>query len=95
MLQESTGREKDGAILLRNMALYSIVHALVDFTCAAVILSKATAVLLSEDSYVFMIILYNIIAFALQAPLGYLVDKLRKPVQAALLSYFFLAAGVL
>lgn len=75
---------------------YSIIHGIIDLCCAAVIFS----VLLyhgydASDVFIF-VVAYNIIAFGLQAPFGFLVDKYQVPKESAfigcvlVLSSFFL-----
>jgi MFS transporter, FSR family, fosmidomycin resistance protein len=66
-----------------NLLVYSVVHALVDAACAAVVffLWKTNAV--SQNSFIILVILYNFLAFGLQAPLGMIVDKWRIPVKFA------------
>lgn len=54
-------------------AAYSILHLLVDGVCA---LAMFGSFLLEEEGY-FLMLIYNFCAFALQMPLGILLDMLE------------------
>ncbi len=64
--------------------IYGVIHAAIDATCAMVVLSCARVHGLDHDQAFWLVILYNLLAFAGQAPLGLAVDLLRAP-RAALL----------
>lgn len=70
------------------MSLFCGTHALVDGACAALLLGMYKAGNLETGWFTFLLVLYNVIAFALQVPIGLLADKLKKP-------YLFAAAGCL
>ena len=64
---------------------YSIIHGIIDLCCAVVVFST----LLyhgydAKDVFIF-VVAYNIIAFGLQAPFGFLVDKYQVPKESALI----------
>lgn len=59
-------------------ALYSILHMLVDGACALAMLGTFT---LRKDGY-FAILIYNFCAFAMQMPLGALLDAFRQTSRA-------------
>lgn len=65
--------------LYLNIAIYSIAHALVDASCAVLILFAINA----GENLFFYAILYNILAFGLQLPFGWICDFLKKPVMAS------------
>jgi MFS transporter, FSR family, fosmidomycin resistance protein len=62
---------------------YSIIHGIIDLTCAAVVLGSLSYYSFGAKELFIFIISYNIIAFALQAPFGYLVDKFQGPKESA------------
>jgi hypothetical protein len=66
-----------------NMMLFSAVHALVDASCAAVIFGYQARNNLDIQYFAFLVVLYNVLAFAFQPPLGYLMDTYKIPVQSA------------
>jgi len=69
--------------LTKTISIYGFTHALVDATCIAVIFSNLNT---ASDSDLYIgIILYNILAFGLQAPFGFIADKLKKPSEVAIL----------
>ena len=81
--------------ILRSLSIYSISHALVDATCAAVAfyLLKINAV--GQGQLVIFFILYNFLAFGLQTPLGLIVDKLRIPREFAIVGCLLVALSVM
>src|SRR5659263_684987 len=62
-----------------NVSIFGVGHALIDAACAVVIFSLPGMKALSPDVLFAIIILYNGLAFAMQAPLGFLADFIRKP----------------
>ena len=75
---------------------YSIIHGIIDLSCAAVVFSTLLYHNFSLNNIFIFVVTYNIIAFGLQAPLGYLVDKYQAPKESALwgtflvlISFFF------
>ena len=65
--------------------IYAGIHAAIDWTCAMVVLSMAYVHGLDHSYNFWLVVLYNALAFAGQAPLGLAVDLLRAP-RAALLA---------
>ncbi|MDD4607169.1 MAG: hypothetical protein PHS07_02420 [Patescibacteria group bacterium] len=64
---------------------YSIIHGIIDLCCAVVVFST----LLyhgydAKDVFIF-VVAYNVIAFGLQAPFGFLVDRYQVPKESALI----------
>ena len=80
--------KKDNGLIFSNLLTYSFAHAAVDATCAAVLLSNYSALKSDADYFVFLILLYNVLAFSLQAPFGLLFDKLKKPVVSSVTGCF-------
>ena len=79
---------------------YALCHFVVDFACVSSMLCAVSRVLgeSGQDSLVFValsILLYDVVAFTLQLPVGIVLDKLDKNSYAALLSYALVGAGVL
>ncbi len=62
---------------IENISIYSIGHFLIDFLCAGIIFSLINTTKIEE--IFFLIIFYNILAFGLQLPVGYLCDIIKKP----------------
>ena len=80
---------------LANLSVYGASHFLVDAICAGTIfslLAKST----NLPELALFIVIYNILAFGLQLPLGILSDKIMKPKQFTILGILLTAvAGVL
>lgn len=72
--------------MLPNVRLtaYSVCHFLVDFSCALVLLGRAAP---GGDAFV-LLLFYNLLAFAVQMPLGLWADRAGRP-------HLFAAAGCL
>ncbi len=79
---------------------YALCHFVVDFACVSSMLCAVSRVL-GESSQGSMevvalsILLYDIVAFTLQLPIGIALDQLDKNSYAALLSYALVGAGVI
>jgi MFS transporter, FSR family, fosmidomycin resistance protein len=72
------------------LSIYGTIHALVDATCAAYLLS----IIHGYERIFNLLLLYNIIAFGAQLPLGLIVDRLQKPAMAALLGCILLIVAI-
>ena len=82
-------------VILSNITVYSVVHALVDATCVATLFA-ITALGQDDPQKLFqLIIIYDIIAFSTQPVFGLLVDKFKAPAQAAVLGILLVAASTL
>ena len=57
------------------IAVYGLAHAAVDAACAFAVFSLLAAARLDLGTFAFLAILYNALAFGLQAPLGLAVDR--------------------
>jgi FSR family fosmidomycin resistance protein-like MFS transporter len=67
---------------------YSFIHGLIDLCCAMLVLSSLLFNHFTlQDSFI-CVVIYNVVAFGLQAPLGVLVDKLQAPKKSALMGCF-------
>lgn len=75
---------------------YSIIHGIIDLCCALVVFSTLLYHGFNTNDFFILIVTYNIIAFWLQAPLGFIVDKYQVPKESAfigcilVLSSFFI-----
>lgn len=85
----------EGKSIAKNLILYGLVHALIDASCAAVIFNQINSRQMEISDYVIIVALYNILAFGLQAPFGFIFDEIKKPKLAALSGCVFTAFGVL
>ena len=79
---------------------YALCHFVVDFACVSSMLCAVSRVLGesgqgSMEVVALSILLYDIVAFTLQLPLGIALDQLDKNSYAALLSYALVGAGVI
>ena len=78
---------------------YALCHFVVDFACVSSMLCAVSRVLGesgqgSMEVVALSILLYDIVAFTLQLPIGIALDQLDKNFYAALLSYALVGAGV-
>ena len=79
---------------------YALCHFVVDFACVSSMLCAVSRVLGesgqgSIEVVTLSILLYDIVAFTLQLPIGIALDQLDKNSYAALLSYALVGAGVI
>lgn len=79
---------------------YALCHFVVDFACVSTMLCAVSRVLGesgqgSMEVVALSILLYDIVAFTLQLPIGIALDQLDKNSYAALLSYALVCAGVI
>lgn len=79
---------------------YALCHFVVDFACVSTMLCAVSRVLGesgqgSLELVTFSILLYDVVAFAFQLPVGIALDKLDKNSFAAMLSYALIGGGVL
>lgn len=79
-------------LIISNITVYSITHALVDSACAAVVFNCAFNGV-EKEYLIFLVILYNFLAFGLQPILGFMTDKLRLPAEAAIIGCVLVAVS--
>lgn len=72
------------SLITNNLLVYGSTHALIDATSVAVLFAGAEYTHMEPVNLFYLIILYNILAFALQAPFGFMTDKLRIPIGVAI-----------
>ena len=83
-----------------NTFAFALCHFVVDFACVSTMLCAVSRVLgeSGQDSLELIalsILLYDVVAFAFQLPVGIALDKLDKNSLAAMLSYALVSGGVL
>ena len=79
---------------------FALCHFVVDFACVSTMLCAVSRVLGesgqgSLELVALSILLYDVVAFAFQLPVGIALDKLDKNSLAAMLSYALISGGVL
>lgn len=74
---------------------YATTHGLIDLICAASLFSLWHQWKPSDATAMHMFLVYNVITFGLQVPLGILVDKFNQPKLSAILGCCLVALGVL
>ncbi|MCB2484422.1 hypothetical protein KQ723_16000, partial [Listeria monocytogenes] len=67
----------------KNITLYGFTHALVDASCAALLFAMRHNSRLDAAMCVFLVVLYDVLAFALQPILGFMSDRLKSPSKVA------------
>src|SRR3989338_8654876 len=80
---------------ITTLSGYSIIHGIIDMCCAVVVFST----LLyhgynAEDVFIF-VVAYNIIAFGLQSPFGFLLDKYQVPKESAFIGCILVLSSFL
>jgi FSR family fosmidomycin resistance protein-like MFS transporter len=82
-------------VILTNISVYAITHGLIDATCASLLFAIFFLNMLEFQSFVYLLILYNVLAFALQSPFGLLIDKIKIPVHSAVIGTLLVAVSTL
>jgi FSR family fosmidomycin resistance protein-like MFS transporter len=77
------------------LIVYGLIHALVDAACAALVFGLIWQHQLSPQTYLSLIIVYNILAFASQPLCGLLSDKIQNPVFTAFLGIVLTCLSIL
>ena len=72
------------------VGIYSIIHCIVDMSCAMLIAGILTPVITGTNSLIIAIILYNLFAFAFQLPFGILADKVNKNALVSVIGCLFI-----
>ncbi len=75
--------QKINKLIASNLFVYSIGHALIDATTVGVVFATGILNNLAIEEIVMLVILYNVLAFALQAIIGFGVDYFKSPSTAA------------
>jgi hypothetical protein len=77
-----------------NLSIYGFSHAVVDAACVAVVLGLSEIHNLDLDVFFALVLLYNILAFGFQVPIGLIIDKLHVPVFSAIAGCVLVAASM-
>ena len=84
-------------LVVTNISVFGITHAIIDMASVGLVFETNFIGHLSPERFGFFIVIYNLLAFALQSPLGFIVDEIKKPVHFSLagialviLSVFFI-----
>lgn len=76
-----------------NLSIYGFSHAVVDAACVAAVLSLSQIHNLDLDVFFALVLLYNVLAFGLQVPVGLIMDKWHVPVFSAIAGCVLVAAS--
>lgn len=92
---------KENSLIVRSecvlsLSVYTLAHALVDASCAAIIAANISGGMnsLSVSEFSFYILLYNTIAFSFQVPLGVIADNIRKPAKTAVAGFVLIIVSL-
>ncbi|WP_297096629.1 MFS transporter [uncultured Draconibacterium sp.] len=77
------------SVITNFLIVYGLCHALVDASCAFLLLGAVDV----RSGLLSYIILYNALAFVLQVPLGWLLDKYEQPKLAAITGVLIVLAA--
>lgn len=77
------------------LSIYGAAHLVVDACCAAVVFGIGSTHSVQPEMFVALLLLYHVIAFGLQAPLGLLVDATKTPRLAAVVGCLVTASALL
>jgi MFS transporter, FSR family, fosmidomycin resistance protein len=80
-------------IISTNLFVYGTAHALIDATCAGVVLSIFKQKIFNVETFGVLVIAYNILAFGLQTIIGFITDYLKSPRTSALLGCLLVGAS--
>ncbi len=82
-------------LILSNIAVYSVSHALIDATCAATIFAALASSQNELQNLFQLVVIYDVLAFSTQPIFGLWVDKCRVPVYSAVVGTLLVAASTL
>ena len=80
-------------LMRRRLALYTACHLLVDWACILLVTGPLRQSASTRTDWLWLILLYNACAFAMQLPLGVLADRLGRSWRIAALGAVLVAAG--
>ena len=78
-------------------SIYAFIHFVIDFVCISTTLLCASSVISTTsviDSFL-LIVIYNLVAFALQMPIGAILDYLNKNSKCAIVSVMLVFVGLI
>ncbi|MBN2005105.1 MAG: hypothetical protein JXA21_17230 [Anaerolineae bacterium] len=82
-------------IIVSNITVYGVSHALVDAACAATLFAITALGRIEPQNAALLIILYDVLAFSLQPIFGLWVDTFKLPAHSAVLGMLLVAASTL
>ncbi|MCX8190155.1 MAG: hypothetical protein N3F05_02925 [Candidatus Diapherotrites archaeon] len=77
-----------------NLSVYGFLHFAVDAACAGIIFSGFGSFGNNLPYFAYLILLYNVLAFGLQLPFGWIADITKKPKEIALLGILLTAIAI-
>lgn len=80
-------------LLRRRLPLYTLCHFLVDWACILLVTGPLRQGVSTHEDWLWLILTYNVCAFAMQLPLGVLADRLDKGWRTAAVGATLVAAG--
>ena len=83
----------DGVNMRFKLAFYSLLHFLVDLAAVYLVVSVLKPQVETMAGYIYLIVFYNMFAFALQLPIGIIADSLHKNSLVAACGCALLAAA--
>jgi len=100
ILKDNTMRVTNKKNTKNNLTItllgYSVIHGIIDLSCATVVFSSLLHHNFNLSNIFVFVVIYNLIAFGLQAPFGFLVDRYQAPRESAFIgsllvlsSFFF------
>lgn len=81
--------------LIKNLTVYGLSHAAIDASCAAMAFSLLSSKSITNEYFIQLVIIYNVIAFGSQTLFGLLVDKYRCPKLSAIFGSILTASAIL
>lgn len=89
--------KENNKIILKNLLVYGAGHFLIDFASVGTLFATLGLYKLDISYFFYLVLLYNLLAFGLQIFIGLLVDRYKKPKEAAILGSFLtiFGAGIL
>jgi MFS transporter, FSR family, fosmidomycin resistance protein len=80
---------------IKNLTVYGLSHSAIDASCAAVAFSLLSLKSVTNEYFIQLVIIYNVIAFGSQTLFGLLVDKYRCPKLSAISGSIITASAIL
>ena len=80
---------------IQNLTVYGLSHAAIDASCAAVAFSLLSSKSITNEYFIQLVVIYNVIAFGSQTLFGLLVDKYRCPKLSAISGSIITASAIL
>lgn len=80
---------------IKNLTVYGLSHAAIDASCAAVAFSLLYSKSITNEYFIQLVVMYNVIAFGPQTLFGLLIDKYRCPKLSAISGSIITASAIL